>query len=145
MKFSKKITAFVFSALVLSIQISIKNVVQVNAKEKVADTVTYVTFSNMDEAIPVSYIRQGKQLLTGNGEENVYSQLYNTILKDAPAAEQLTHKLDKAMYKDGRYPHFSCTIMTSGEWELFPEQAIYQAYSIQHSASAKECCMENLF
>lgn len=75
--------------------------------------------------IPVSYIKDGIQLLTGIS--NVYSQMSETILQKAPDPTELS------MY----FCHLNCskvstnldTIASNGKWDFFPVKVIYKKYS----------------
>lgn len=105
--------------------------------KKEADSITYIQFSDMQEALPVSYIQKGKQLLTGDGDDHVYSRLQNTLFRQALPAEKLPYnaKAEKALYGKKKRPDYSCRVMASGSWELFPDTVRYQAYSLDRQPS----------
>ena len=105
--------------------------------KKEADSITYIQFSGMQEALPVSYIQKGKQLLTGDGDDHVYSRLQNTLFRQALPAEKLPYnaKAEKALYGKKKRPDYSCRVMASGSWELFPDTVRYQAYSLDRQPS----------
>lgn len=102
------------------------------------DAVTYIRFSNAEEAVPVSYVRNGKQLLTGDGKTPMHIHiLADTLLKDALPAEELVRwtYADTAASGKESQPDFSCMVMTDGDWELFLDSPQYQAYSMKNQPS----------
>ena len=72
-------------------------------------------------------------MLNGDGEKNVYSILQATLLKEALPAEKLPYKIeaDQAIYGSRSHPDYSCRVMTSGKWELFPGEVKYKLYSLR--------------
>lgn len=128
----KKIV-FVLTMVILC-RISVSRQVQAAASNGYeADSLTYIQFSDMNEALPVSYIKKGRQMLNGDGEKNLYSILQTTLLREALPAEKLLYKTeaDSAIYEKRRSPDYSCRVMTSGKWELFPGEVRYQSYSLR--------------
>lgn len=108
------------------------------ADQILTDAVTYVKFSNMTEAVPVSYVKNGEQLLAGDGKTPVYAhRLVDTIGKDAPLVKDLVRQeeADETVYGKGKQPDVSCVVTTSGDWELFTDQLDYQVYSMQNQPS----------
>ena len=82
------------------------------------DSVTYLWAE--DFVIPVSRVRDGEQLLTG--DLGAYSLLPPELLKDAPDARELSQT--QAPEESGLGP-----LACSGNWDLFPEPAEYKTYS----------------
>lgn len=131
---TNRIVIFVLIVFMFVYGISAKDLAWAAASNgKEADSITYIQFSDMQEALPVSYIWEGQQVLNGDGENYVYSQLQDTLFKQALPAEQLFYnvKAGKALYGKGKHPDDSCRVMTSGRWELFPDAVKYQAYSLR--------------
>lgn len=120
----KRVILSTLTVLVLVCRIFVKDQVQAVARSgSETDAITYIRFSNMTEALPVSYIQKGRQLLEGDGEKNIFSILQDTDLEEAPSAEELPYQAEagQAVYGKGKRPAGSCKVMTNGDWELFPE------------------------
>ena len=87
--------------------------------EKDNESDFYITYIKFDDwFIPVSYFFKGQQLLSG--DVGAYSQIKDTVLKEVPEAEELSHY-------EGEYS----TIASNGSWCFFPDHINYVEYTLE--------------
>jgi len=110
-------------------------------KNKSTDTlhgmITYAKFPDISGdgiCLPVSYLKEGRQLLSGKQITNSYSQLVSGVLKDVPIWEELPFQIetDEFMYVKGKHPDFSGMVASNGSWELFPDKVTYKTYNMRN-------------
>ncbi|HOP09875.1 MAG TPA: hypothetical protein PK629_00100 [Oscillospiraceae bacterium] len=100
--------------------------------------ITYIYYT-----IPISYMKQGMQILTGDG--GWYNDV-NEIVKNAPSAENLKKHYIIDMYSDfanipaiDEYPELTDGfICSNGEWDFFPTKVRYEEYAFDHQPNKPE-------
>ena len=127
---------FLLCSFILYSLLSISNInsktkdnIDMNATNNQLNSITYINISNniLDESysfIPVSYIKDGVQTLTGTS--NTYSYLSKNILQDAPSPADLD--LHFYPFNDSN-PYIDLEpIASNGLWEFFPQKVTYEKY-----------------
>ena len=104
------------------------------------DSITYVKFG--DEYLPLSCIRDGKQLLSGDCG---YLSDVNKKITGAPSADSVQKFDVKNMYaseEKPQYTHGTATILdtiaSNGDWDIFPTQVRYEQYTMENQPDQKE-------
>ena len=84
----------------------------------IADSVTYIDLNGA--YMPISYIQDGKQLLTGDA---IYSFLIEDILKDAPTSDSLPKEKN---------------IASNAVWDMFPVEVEHMTYTPENQPKVEE-------
>ena len=91
-----------------------------------------ITYVNIGAYAPVSYIKDGKQLLTG--EVGAWHGPIENWIKGAPKADTLKKISTEEMYSAGSKERQNMMdfIASNGDWEFFPVKVRYEKYTLEN-------------
>ena len=120
-------------------------------EQMLLDSITYININNhkisepIEEDsnffIPVSYVDNGVQLLTG--DIGPYSLISEGLLKDMITAESLSELDAKPMYTADSDPYGKQvqaidSVATNGTWDLFATEVTYKSYALENQPDQLE-------